>query len=126
MDTVMHEVSLLRGLLESAGGDMNAIQHKFDTKWSANDSLARLGHLLGLGLTEPVSFGDFDALKLRVALSHCQIFECDELDLERLQRQTCLYVPIGFMDKVYKTLPARLVNTLGYGTATNAQLLMWV
>lgn len=120
----MHKVALLRGLLESAGGGRDRSQHKFDNKRSTNDNLATLGHLFDLDLTELVSYGGSGTLKVREVLIQSKPFECSEMDVMKLQQQIPLYAPIGFSDAVYETLPANLINALGYETVNRARCLM--
>lgn len=121
----MHQVALLRGLLESAGDEIDASQHSFDKKWSVNNNFAMIGHLFDLDFAEPVSFGSFDAAELSKALGQCKLFRHIELDCERLQQQICLYVPIGFSKVVYATLLVDLIHTLKYGTVEKARFVVY-
>ncbi|KAJ3469723.1 hypothetical protein MRS44_003788 [Fusarium solani] len=64
-----HQVSLIRALLESAGGRRDALQSWLDKKRSANNNLAILGDIFSVELTEPVSFGRCRASDARQDLS---------------------------------------------------------
>lgn len=66
----------------------------------------------------------FDASKMKGALMRSRILESDELDGLRLRQQIRLYVPIGFVDEVYETLPADLVNNLTYRTVIDVLFLL--
>ncbi len=125
LDTEMHQVSLLRGLLESAGAERDALQHRFDKDWLANDSFAAFGGLLGinLDLVEPVSFGSFDTEKMREALLRSRISEDKQLDM-LLTEQLLRYIPIGFPDAECEGLPVDLVYNIGYGRMNEVRVLM--
>jgi hypothetical protein len=108
-----HEISLLRGLLESVGGEMDVIQHQFDLHRTANDSFAAFGELLGLELSHarPGSFGSFDKEKMTDALRQSTMFE-GQLDV--LPGQELLqHIPIGVSEAEHGILPAALVHDIG-------------
>jgi hypothetical protein len=120
----MHEVSLLRALLESAGGEMDALQHKFDGRQSANENLASFGDILDLRPMEQVSLGRFDVEGTRGALLRSRLYSGNELDIAGLKHNIVSYVPIGFTDEVCKTLPFQLVYNIGHGTMQGIQIQM--
>jgi hypothetical protein len=120
----MHDLSLLRALFKSAGGKMDVFQNKFDRRQSANKNLAGFSHLLDLRPMEWASFDSFDERRMREALLRSKILEGNELDVVGLKRIIVQYVPIGFPDAVYETLPAHLVHDIGYGTVEGFRILM--
>lgn len=120
----MQEISLLRALLESAGGEMDALQHKFDDRRSANENLASFGIVLDLRPMEGVSLGSFDIQGTREALLRSKLYRDNELDVAGLKRNIVRYVPIGFPDEVCKTLPVQLVYNIGHGTMQGIQIQM--
>ena len=114
----LHEISLLRGLLESVGGEKDPLQRNFDPKWTANDSFAALGNLLdrGIGLVKPPPFGSFDVQKMTEAL---RISEVSKGESDVLPGQQLLqYIPIGVQEAEHGILPATLVYDLEYGRIT--------
>ncbi|KAH6883855.1 hypothetical protein B0T10DRAFT_609089 [Thelonectria olida] len=118
----MQEVSLLRAVFASAGGRRDAAQLNFDEKRSANDNLAVLGNLFDIEPTGPVSFGGSGALNPSDLLLKFKPFQCNELDVAKLQQQ--IPPPIMFPITIYGTLPADLINALQYQTVTTAQCMI--
>lgn len=111
----LHEISILRGLLESVGGERDPLQRKFDPEWTANDSFAALGNLLdgSIGLVKPPPFGSFDIQKMTEAL---RLSEMSKGEPDVLQGQQLLqYIPIGVQEAEHGILPAALVYDVGYG-----------
>lgn len=136
-----HRVSLIRALLESAGGRGDALQRRFDNTRSANDNLAILGDLFGVELTEPVSLSRCRASDARQNLSEASdsddfkapcktddplghmAFKCGKRSVMELQDHVALYLPVWFSNAVYEALPADLINDLSYGVVTGAQTM---
>jgi hypothetical protein len=128
LEREMHDVSLLRGLLESAGKDeeRDVLQHNFCRKWSANESFSEFGILLGLGhhIIEWTQFGSFDVEKMRMALSRVNTYEDKQFDVMEIREQLCHYIPIGFSMAVQETLSAHLVYDIAYGEMKDFCVLM--
>ncbi|KAJ4195493.1 hypothetical protein NW759_016449 [Fusarium solani] len=129
----LHKVSLIRALLESAGGRGDALQRRFDETRSANDNLAILGALFGVELTEPVSFGRCRASGTRQDLSEAPrktkdpledtAFKCGKRSVMELQDHVARYLPVWFSSAEYEALPADLINDLSYEAVTGAQTM---
>lgn len=119
-----HKVSLLRRLLESAGGRRDDFQHTLNEKRSINDNFGFLGELLGINAMQTASFDSFDVLKVREVLIQCDPFQFGELDAAKLLNQICRFVPVGFSEEVYRTLPANIINNLEYGIVLKIRCLM--
>ena len=110
-DLEMHELSLLRGLLESAEGKVDVVQRQqLDLRRSAMENLAAFNSLLGTDGRSAL-FGIFDPQKMREALLNSEVFQGGELDVERLKTQMLRYLPIGFSGVAFAFPPS-----LTYGT----------
>ncbi|KAI8710661.1 hypothetical protein NCS52_01546900 [Fusarium sp. LHS14.1] len=136
-----HQVSLVRALLESAGGREDTLQRRLDKTRSANENLAILGDLFGVELTEPVSFGRCRASGARQNLSEASdsddskapcktkdplghtAFKCGKRSVMELRDHVALYLPIWFSNAVYEALPADLINDLSHEAVTGAQAM---
>ncbi|KAF5964376.1 hypothetical protein FCOIX_13446 [Fusarium coicis] len=97
-------LGLLHMLFQSVGGKgMRVVTLTFDdyASKSVNDNLADLRRLFGDSSTDQKAF--------------------DELNVGD---QVTRYVPIGFPEAVYKTLPASLINALPFNTVKGAQCMM--
>jgi len=116
----MHELALLRCILESAGHTTDTKQNRFEMRWSAKKNLAKLEYILRiydyLEATEPVFFDRFDAQEMREALRQFGRFETSEL--EELRVQMLQHVPIGFSGV---TLPSHLSYNVAQGTMMGFQ-----
>lgn len=110
-----HEISLLRGLLESVGGEIDVMQRQLNLHRTVNDNFAAFGRLLGLELSHerPGLFGSFDKEKMTDALRQSPMFE-GQLDV--LPGQELLqYIPVGVSEAEQGILPAELVYDIGIG-----------
>ncbi|SCN98172.1 uncharacterized protein FFNC_10024 [Fusarium fujikuroi] len=97
-------LGLLHMLFQSVGGKgMRAVTLSFDdyaTK-SVNDNLADLRRLFGDSGTDQKAFNELN-----------------------VGDQVTRYVPIGFPEAVYKTLPASLINALPFNAVKGAQCMI--
>lgn len=101
-DVSRHEVGLLRGLLECAGGRRDPLQHPSERE-SVNNNLAKLGNLFGVEVEQPVLFRGFREPQF------------GRVDVEGLNAL------IGFRKEVHEILPA-VVNALPYDSVLAASL----
>jgi hypothetical protein len=124
LEMEIQQISLLRALLESAGGERDVLQHRFDDTRSANENLASFGVVLDLRPMEGVSLGSFDVQGTREALLRSKLSRGNELDVAGLKRNIVKHVPIGFPDEVCKTLPVQLVYNIGHGAMKGIQIQM--
>ncbi|KAK3337004.1 hypothetical protein B0T19DRAFT_396677 [Cercophora scortea] len=108
-----HQVSLLRRLLEVAGGQADDQQHMFCEELSINDSFELFVNILDLKLViaEPVSFGSFDARKMREALFRSKMAKGNDIEVI-LGEQLVRYIPSGFSDTDRRVLPAELIGDM--------------
>ncbi|KAK3332653.1 hypothetical protein B0T19DRAFT_108320 [Cercophora scortea] len=119
LEVEWHQVSLLRGLFESAGGVIDTRQRKFCLELTTNDSFELFVNILDLELViaEPVSFGSFDAAKMTEALCKSEMSEGKDVDAI-LGEQLLQYIPIGFSDRERRVLPAELVRDMRLSVVT--------
>jgi len=94
----LHNISLLRCLLEFSGGRVERRQHALDPEHSISDNANLFGLLIGIAGTNP--FGSFDSKQMHGALSKSEIFAGDPdistLDTVEWSMQLMDFLPIGF------------------------------
>ncbi len=94
----LHDISLLRCLLEHSGGMVECRQHALDPERSISDSVNLFDLLIGIAGTN--RFGSFDSKQMHDALSKSEIFAGDSdistLDTVEWSLQLMSFLPIGF------------------------------
>lgn len=94
----LHNISLLRRLLEFSGGMVECRQHALDRERSISDNVNLFGLLIGIVGTN--RFGSFDSKQMHDALSKSGIFAGDSdistLDTVEWSMQLMKILPIGF------------------------------
>jgi hypothetical protein len=99
----MHQVSLLRGLCEFAGGATDDLQHAFNTKLSTNDNMAILGDLFQLDFVKPLMIGSFWSGEVMDLLLRQQHIKVTRQMLDWLQGMH-MYVPLGDSPRLYQAI----------------------
>ena len=90
-------ISLVRCLLECAGGREDFSQHIFDKEYTANENANLCGALIGI--TGSNCFGNFDMQKMLNALSRSKVFADDdlrELNVVELSNRMTAFLRIGY------------------------------
>ncbi|CAH0054802.1 unnamed protein product [Clonostachys solani] len=119
----IHQVSLLRGLCEFAGGATDDLQHAFNTKLSTNDNMAILGDLFQLDFANPLMVGSFWSGEVMDLLLRQQHLKVTGRMLDWLKGMH-MYVPLGYSPRLYKALPAAFAHALEYQTVKGVEALM--
>jgi len=94
----LHNISLVRCLLEFSGGMVERRQHALDPEYPISDNANLFGLLIGIASTN--RFGSFDSKQMHGALSKSEIFAGDPdistLDTVEWSMQLMDFLPIGF------------------------------
>lgn len=92
--------SLVRGMLELAGGRVERQQHVEDQEYTARDNAGLCGSLIGITGTN--QFGNFDLKQMHNALLKSKIFAGDPdistFDPAIWSEKMMAYLPIGFQE----------------------------
>ncbi|CAG9954313.1 unnamed protein product [Clonostachys rosea f. rosea IK726] len=118
----MHQVSLLRGLCEFAGGATDDLQHAFNTKLSTNDNMAILGDLFQLDFVKPLMIGSLWSGEVMDVLLRQQQLQVTRQMLDWLQGMH-VYVPLGYSPRLYQALPADFAHALEYRRVKDVEAL---
>lgn len=116
--TGLQVVALIRGLVEAALYENDALQYGFNGSCSANDNRATLSDALEVDLNWLVSPAELGSQTARDAVM--QGGKSFDKGMKELQDRMLQYVPVGYSTEECGTLPRELVNAVGYGAVRGA------
>lgn len=108
----IRDIFLIRLALDSARGRVVPEQHKIDGGYSAQQNLARFGHLLG---SEGSAFlSSFDPHEVHRALSGTFLHAIVPDNIVLLADQVTFYLPVGYLYALYKFIPVEVSDNLSF------------
>ena len=123
LEESMIDLSLLRGLLESAGGKLGRHRriNDHEMKLSGEQRFARFGQLFNLSL-KPARLGELNKSKITAILMQSGLTSDCEPDLAKLKDGIVKHCQIAFENGFDKILPADLCHTISFGDLLHFQL----